>query len=78
MKNKLLTFFAIFSLVIGLIFLCTNFINFNKNITFYKIVSENIFPNSKNLNSSIVIFKSNTNISKYKIETKCNNNFKYL
>lgn len=78
MKNKLLKFFAIFSLIIGIIFLCTNFITFNKNITFYKVVSENIFPDSENLNSSIIIFKSNTNISKYKIETKCNHIFEYL
>lgn len=78
MKNKLLKFFAIFSLIIGIIFLCTNFITFNKNITFYKVVSENIFTDSENLNSSIIIFKSNTNISKYKIETKCNHIFEYL
>jgi len=58
--------------------LCTNFITFNKNITFYKVVSENIFTDSENLNSSIIIFKSNTNISKYKIETKCNHIFEYL
>ena len=78
MKNKLTTYFAIFFLVIGLLFLCSNFIDFNKKISFYDYDSKNIFPDSTKLNKNIIIFKSNTDISKYKIKTSCNNKFKYL
>jgi len=77
-KNKLTTFFAIFLLIISFIFLCSNFINIEKKISFYDYNSKNIFPDSKNLNSNIIIFKSNINISDYKIKTNCKNNLKFL
>lgn len=78
MKKILLTFFGILFLLLGVFFVYSNFVNINKKIELSDFISNNIFINSKNLNSTILLFKSNENISNYKIKTDCKNNFKYL
>ena len=78
MKKTLLTSIFILSLILGITYVFGNFINFEKNISFFDSSSKNIITDSKNLNSNIIIFKSNTNISKYKINTNCKNEFKYI
>jgi hypothetical protein len=78
MKKFLLLFVAISSFVIGVSFIYANFINFDKKITFFDSSSKNIFPDSKKLNNNILIFKSNVDISNYKVYTKCKHTFKFL
>jgi len=78
MKKILITFFVTISLCFGVSFIYANFINFEKNISFYDYSSKNIFPDNEKLNTNIIIFKSNTNISDYKIKTNCENKLKFL
>lgn len=78
MKKILLTLSVLLFIIIGITIVLANYINFEKNITFLDSTSKNIITSSQKLNWIIVIFKSNTDISNYKIKSICKNNFKFL
>jgi len=78
MKKLILTLSALILLWVWVSFVFWNFINFEKNIQFIDANSINIFPDSKNINTNLLVFKSNTDISNYSIKTSCKNSFKFI
>jgi len=78
MKKLLLTFSVLILLWVGASFVFWNFINFDKNIKFIEANSKNIYPDSKKLDNNILVFQSNVDISKYTINSFCENEFKFI
>ena len=77
MKKILLTFFVIFFLIFWGYFAFAKYFNSWK-ITLYKTITENIYPDSKKLNYSIIIFKSEKDISWFKIKSSCKNKNNFI
>lgn len=62
----------------GATFVFGNFINFDKNISFIDWNTKNIYTDSKRLNTTLLVFKSNIDISNYSLKTSCENYFTYI
>lgn len=78
MKKILLILSIIISFYLSLSCLIINYDLFWVKVSFYDYNSKNIFPNSPKLDTNIIIFKSDTNITKYKIKSDCKNSFNYV
>ncbi len=78
MKKFLFIFSIIIWLLVGASFVFWNFIDFKKEIKLFDIESKNIYPDNDKLNSNLIIFRSNTDISKYQINSSCKTNFKFI
>jgi len=78
MKKILIVFIFIVSTIFGATFVFGNFINFDKNISFIDSNTKNIYTDSKKLNTTLLVFKSNIDISNYSLKTSCYNSFTYI
>jgi len=78
MKKILIVFIFIVSIIFGATFVFGNFINFDKNISFIDSNTKNIYTDSKKLNTTLLVFKSNIDISNYSLKTSCDNSFIYI
>lgn len=78
MKKKIFILFMLFLLIGSWItFVFWNFINFDKSIKLENILSKNVFLWT-NLNKTILVYKSSTNLKDYKVISYCKNESKFL